>query len=262
MPLLLHGDAAFAGQGVVAECFGLSGLRGYRTGGYGPLHRQQPDRLHHRSALQPLLALSVRRAPDGPGADLPRQRRRSRSGGVRRQGGDRVPAALRQGRGHRHVLLPPLRPQRRRRADVHPAADVQEDPPAPSGDARSTASKLVSEGVVTAGEVENDEGRLATRASKRSSRPAQNYGRTAPTGSTGAGRASRPRSDTRTRRGNTAVDDRNAAARSGATITTVPEGLQLAPHAPAAVSRTGARRSRPARGSTGRPPRRSPSARS
>jgi 2-oxoglutarate dehydrogenase E1 component len=33
MPLLLHGDAAFAGQGIVAECFGLSGLRGYRTGG-------------------------------------------------------------------------------------------------------------------------------------------------------------------------------------------------------------------------------------
>jgi 2-oxoglutarate dehydrogenase E1 component len=33
MPLLMHGDAAFAGQGVVAECFGLSGLKGYRTGG-------------------------------------------------------------------------------------------------------------------------------------------------------------------------------------------------------------------------------------
>ncbi len=33
LPLLLHGDAAFAGQGVVAECFGLSGLAGHRTGG-------------------------------------------------------------------------------------------------------------------------------------------------------------------------------------------------------------------------------------
>ncbi|HRX39407.1 MAG: 2-oxoglutarate dehydrogenase E1 component [Caulobacterales bacterium] len=33
MPLLLHGDAAFAGQGIVAECLGLSGLRGYRAGG-------------------------------------------------------------------------------------------------------------------------------------------------------------------------------------------------------------------------------------
>ena len=33
LPLLMHGDAAFAGQGIVAECFGFSGLRGYNTGG-------------------------------------------------------------------------------------------------------------------------------------------------------------------------------------------------------------------------------------
>ncbi|GGA61225.1 2-oxoglutarate dehydrogenase subunit E1 [Nitratireductor aestuarii] len=33
MPLLIHGDAAFAGQGVVAECLGLSGLRGHRVAG-------------------------------------------------------------------------------------------------------------------------------------------------------------------------------------------------------------------------------------
>ncbi len=33
LPLLIHGDAAFAGQGVVAECLGLSGLKGHRTGG-------------------------------------------------------------------------------------------------------------------------------------------------------------------------------------------------------------------------------------
>ncbi|MDH7798085.1 MULTISPECIES: 2-oxoglutarate dehydrogenase E1 component [unclassified Beijerinckia] len=33
LPLLIHGDAAFAGQGVVAECFGLSGVKGHRTGG-------------------------------------------------------------------------------------------------------------------------------------------------------------------------------------------------------------------------------------
>ena len=33
MPLLLHGDAAFAMQGVVAECFGFSGVEGYNTGG-------------------------------------------------------------------------------------------------------------------------------------------------------------------------------------------------------------------------------------
>jgi 2-oxoglutarate dehydrogenase E1 component len=33
LPLLMHGDAAFAGQGVVAECFSLSDLKGYRIGG-------------------------------------------------------------------------------------------------------------------------------------------------------------------------------------------------------------------------------------
>jgi len=33
MAILLHGDAAFAGQGLVAECFGFSELEGYRTGG-------------------------------------------------------------------------------------------------------------------------------------------------------------------------------------------------------------------------------------
>ncbi len=33
LPLLIHGDAAFAGQGVVAECFAMSGIKGYRTGG-------------------------------------------------------------------------------------------------------------------------------------------------------------------------------------------------------------------------------------
>ena len=33
IPVLLHGDAAFAGQGIVAECFAMSGLKGHNTGG-------------------------------------------------------------------------------------------------------------------------------------------------------------------------------------------------------------------------------------
>ncbi len=33
MGLLIHGDAAFAGQGIIAECFGFSQIQGYTTGG-------------------------------------------------------------------------------------------------------------------------------------------------------------------------------------------------------------------------------------
>ena len=33
VPILIHGDAAFAGHGVVAECFAMSGVRGHSTGG-------------------------------------------------------------------------------------------------------------------------------------------------------------------------------------------------------------------------------------
>jgi len=33
LPVLIHGDAAFAGQGIVWECFGFSGVPGYNTGG-------------------------------------------------------------------------------------------------------------------------------------------------------------------------------------------------------------------------------------
>ena len=130
-----HGDAAAdawrrrlrrpgRGGGMLRP-LGLEGLPHRRL---DPFHRQQPDRLYDLSALFALIAVSFRRRQDDRGADLPRQRRRSGGGGVRRQGGDRVPAEIPAAGGHRHVLLPALRPQRRRRALLHPAADVPEDP--------------------------------------------------------------------------------------------------------------------------------------
>ncbi len=96
LALLIHGDAAFAGQGVVAECFGLVRPARPPHRRHDAFHRQQPDRLHHLPALFALLALPLRRRQDGPGADLPRQRRRPRGGGVLRQGRHRIPAAVPQ----------------------------------------------------------------------------------------------------------------------------------------------------------------------
>ena len=110
LPLLMHGDAAFAGQGVVAECFNLSGIKGYRTG--GTLHFIVNNQIgfttsprYSRTSPYP----SDTR-PHGPGADPARQRRRSRGGDPRRSHRHRIPAEIRQGRCHRHVLLPTVRP--------------------------------------------------------------------------------------------------------------------------------------------------------
>ena len=55
LPLLIHGDAAFAGQGVVAECFGLSGLKAI-----APAARSISSSTT-RSDLPPTRAIRVRR---------------------------------------------------------------------------------------------------------------------------------------------------------------------------------------------------------
>ena len=112
-----HGDAAADPRRCVVRGPGRGGgvFRAFRSARpphrrLGAFHRQQSDRLHDQSALFAVVAVSVRCRQDDRGADFPRQRRRSGSGRVRRQGGDRIPAEVSEAGGHRHVLLPPARP--------------------------------------------------------------------------------------------------------------------------------------------------------
>ncbi len=100
---------------------------------HGPRRREQPDRLHHDAPGGALDALLHRRREDDPGADLPRERRRPGGGRALRAARLRLPPALQRGRRDRPGLLPPPRPQRGRRAELHAAAPVREDPRAAGG---------------------------------------------------------------------------------------------------------------------------------
>ena len=82
MPVLLHGDAAFPGQGVVAETLNLQALSGYSTG--GTIHIIMNNQLGFTT--DPNDARSTRYASDlAKGYDLPdHPRERRRRGGVHR----------------------------------------------------------------------------------------------------------------------------------------------------------------------------------
>jgi hypothetical protein len=137
LPVILHGDAAFAGQGVNMEVFNMSpGAQLWRRRHRAHRH-QQPDRLHHQQrAGQPLDAYctDVAKMVQAPifhvNGDDPE------AVDLRHPPRARLPQPVPEGRGHRPGLLPPSRPQRGRRTGGDSTDDVPEDPQSSAGPGR------------------------------------------------------------------------------------------------------------------------------
>ncbi len=87
-----------------------------------PRDHQQPGGLHHQPRGRALHALLHGHRPRAARSGLPRQRRGPGGGDLGGAARRRLPAAVPAGRAHRPVLLPQVRPQRGRRACLHPAA--------------------------------------------------------------------------------------------------------------------------------------------
>ena len=127
IPIILHGDAALPGPGRRGRDVQPAGARRLHGRRLAAHHPEQPGRLHDRPgrlALDPL-GLGPRQGLRRP--DHPRQRRRRRGLRLRRPAGLRLPPGVRPRRDDRPDRLPPLRPQRGRRAGLHAARDGGQD---------------------------------------------------------------------------------------------------------------------------------------
>ena len=136
-----------------------------------PYHRQQPDRLHHRLEGFSLHALCRRPRQGVRNPGPPRQRRRSRGVYHRRPVRHGLPARVPEGLPDRPRRIPPLGPQRGRRAGIHPAPDVPGDLEAPH--CARPAGLLAGEAGRRLGEPRHGDG--ATRARSPDAHPAQHH---------------------------------------------------------------------------------------
>ena len=163
VPVLIHGDAAFPGQGVVAETLNLQALAGYSTG--GTIHVIANNQLGFTT--DPDEGRSTRYASDlAKGFDMPIIHVNAddvEACIAAVAAGARLPRDLRPRRADRPDRLPPLRPQRDRRARLHPAADVRSGSRATRRCASCTPTSWSREGVVTQEEAE----RMASEAYER-----------------------------------------------------------------------------------------------
>ena len=91
LPILIHGDAAVAGQGIVYEVTQMMDAQGISHRGYRAPGDQQPDRFHHRLGGRPLQHLLHQLGRSGAGAGISRQRRRPGGSGVCGGTGHRIP---------------------------------------------------------------------------------------------------------------------------------------------------------------------------
>ena len=223
LPLLMHGDAAFAGQGVVAECFNLMGIRGYRTG--GAIHFIVNNQIgfttsprYSRTSPYPSDSALMVEAPifhvngDDPEAVTFAARVAVE---YRQQFGKDVVIDMFCYRrfGHNEGDDPTMtQPLMYKAIKAHPPTR------------QVYSNRLVEEGVCTAAEIDGMVG-SSPPSSTPSSRPAAPTRPTRPTGSTANGRAW-PLPESEERRGATAVPLQKLRD-LGLKFTTVPEGFDV-----------------------------------
>ena len=149
IPIILHGDAAMPGTGRGGgdpQPAGARRLPGRRHAAPDP---EQPGRIHDRPGGGALDPVGLRPGQGLRRPDHPRQRRRRRRVHRRRAARVRVPPGVRPRRRDRPDRLPPLGPQRGRRARLHAARDGGEDQGEDAGPRASSPQQLVDRGVLS-----------------------------------------------------------------------------------------------------------------